>query len=54
MLTLINFKEVELGLISNKLEFFFLETLGEDEAKEMKFSSIGEDEAYILMVYGYK
>ena len=54
MLFLINFKEVELTLISNKLEFFFVETLGEDEEKEMKFSSIGEDGTYILMAYGYK
>ena len=35
MLTLINFKEVELVLISNKLG-----TLREDEAKEENFSSL--------------
>ena len=46
LLTLINFKEKELALISNKLEFFSLETLGEDEAKEKNFSSIGEEDGF--------
>ena len=51
MLTLFNSKEKEIDLLFKRFEWFSLETLGKDEGNEMKFSFIGEEEAYILKLW---
>ena len=48
MLTLFNSKEKELVLVSKSLEWFALETLRKDERNESFFSSVGEEDEYIL------
>ena len=48
MLTLFNSKEKKLVLVSKSLEWFSLETLGKMKEMRVFFSSVGEEDEYIL------
>ena len=48
MFTLFNSKEKEIDLLFKRLEWFSFETLGKDERNESFFSSVGEEDEYIL------
>ena len=54
MLTLFNSKEKEIDLLFKRLEWFSLETLGKDERNESFFSSVEEEDEYILRFWVQK